>query len=388
MSVKHKGTLYQGHEVISRNKKYRLKLHYNGNLVFYEGNRVKWESATFQGKGPFRLDMQTDNNLVLYECRGKPLMQQCDSESDPSDSCDSCDKKAIWTTDTCFYDGCKNKMTTRTGSGYLSVSDDGNFYIRGGTPVWSSYDKLYKDKMAKGKMEYFALFKLSEHCGHLWQTFVNYACTVKTAFSGPYPACSWADKKFTASSGKDVSKAHCGNQKRADSACYAGDATLCQKKCQDVDPAVGICTHFFYNDNTNDCLLYNGEMSMEESTVDLKTRIGPAYCIQDSIKIAKQVAKTATAGWVRVAVCKNTADIELSCEYEKMVGVAKMNGGSRSESSESSTELSHTLGISATVGYEAEANGVVVRQMVYGEITTAFEHSWGSSNTWSQESET
>merc|ERR1712038_45618 len=87
-------------------------------------------------------------------------------------------------------------------------------------------------------------------------------------------------------------------------------------------------------------------------------------------------------------MCKNTANITLACEYQKMVGVAKMDGGSRSESRESSTELSHTMGVSATIGAEYELQTPITRKMAYAEITTSFEHSWGSSNTWTQESET
>ena len=135
--LRHGQTLYEGHEVISENKKYRLKLHYNGNLVFYEGARVKWESAKFLGKGPFRLDMQNDNNLVLYECKGKPL-NEC--EKKPQDK--------IWSTDTCH--GCKHKITG--GKAYLLVADDGNFYLKkGGSNAWSSI-RYYKDQLT-GKMQ-------------------------------------------------------------------------------------------------------------------------------------------------------------------------------------------------------------------------------------------
>ena len=120
-SVGNGKTLYEGQEVISENKRYRLKLHYNGSLVFYDGARVKWESGTSEGEGPFRLDMQGDSNLVLYECRGRPL--------------NNCNRNAMWSTNT----------TAIQGRGYLFVSDDGHFYIKGGDPEWSS-------SVLKGKM--------------------------------------------------------------------------------------------------------------------------------------------------------------------------------------------------------------------------------------------
>ena len=46
----------------------------DGNLVLFNGNAVKWSTAT-HGKGyqPYRLIMQHDNNLAIYDRFNKVL---------------------------------------------------------------------------------------------------------------------------------------------------------------------------------------------------------------------------------------------------------------------------------------------------------------------------
>ena len=60
--------LGHGQELISRNRKYRLIMQTDGNLVMYRNDgAVRWHTHT-HGKGcpPYQLVMQGDNNLVVY----------------------------------------------------------------------------------------------------------------------------------------------------------------------------------------------------------------------------------------------------------------------------------------------------------------------------------
>lgn len=54
---------------------YRLTMQSDGNLVVYDvHNRAVWNTATTgTGKEPHRLIMQNDGNLVLYDGKDKPL---------------------------------------------------------------------------------------------------------------------------------------------------------------------------------------------------------------------------------------------------------------------------------------------------------------------------
>ena len=56
----------------SDNGRFRMVLLKGGNLQLQQGKRVMWESKT-HGTGPFTLRMQDDNNLVLYDCKGKTI---------------------------------------------------------------------------------------------------------------------------------------------------------------------------------------------------------------------------------------------------------------------------------------------------------------------------
>ena len=66
--------LGMGQELKSSNGKYTLRMQEDGNLVVYQqlhancGNNIPiWESRTNnKGVEPFRLEMQSDNNLCIY----------------------------------------------------------------------------------------------------------------------------------------------------------------------------------------------------------------------------------------------------------------------------------------------------------------------------------
>ena len=68
-------TLGHGEQLQSLNSKYRLEMQTDGNLVMYrnEDGLVSWHTHT-NGKGspPYILDMQTDNNLVVYAAGHNP----------------------------------------------------------------------------------------------------------------------------------------------------------------------------------------------------------------------------------------------------------------------------------------------------------------------------
>jgi hypothetical protein len=54
---------------------YRLIMQDNGNLVIYDVNNIKIWSTRTAGKGvpPYHLIMQIDRNLVLYDCYHQPI---------------------------------------------------------------------------------------------------------------------------------------------------------------------------------------------------------------------------------------------------------------------------------------------------------------------------
>lgn len=287
-------TMFDNEELTSPSGIFHLKIEKNGNLVFYKETRTLWESNS-RGYGPFRLDMQIDNNLVLYDCRGKTYAD-C-GHSNP-----------IWAPKDWTEDRGRQK-----GKAYLDVKDEGKFVIADdyGT-LWENHNPIYITHDA--------------------------------------PACSHFDKVFRKDSkdNNDVSEHHCpgpresGPRRDKDNkiVCFTKSARQCQRMCQNVNREVGICTHFSYDIEHEHCRLYDGPMNMDEAAVDLKTIIGPVYCYDDRLKIVRN----ATAAWVRVAVCTNTANISLKCEYQKMVGVARANGNSRSQSTESSQEHSKESG--------------------------------------------
>jgi len=95
--------LYPGQQLETADRKFRLTLQQDGNLVLYSTKRATWASVT-AGKNVTHLSMQGDGNLVLYA-----------------------NKKAIWHT-----------RTDRKGSSQLKVQQDGNLviYNKHGQPTW------------------------------------------------------------------------------------------------------------------------------------------------------------------------------------------------------------------------------------------------------------
>jgi hypothetical protein len=102
------GRLYKGQAIETANRKYRLILQTDGNLVLYDNNnRALWASWT-DGKKVSFLAMQPDGNLVLY-----------DNEQMP-----------IWSTHT----------SGKSTSARLIVQPDGNLVLYSGamTPLWNT----------------------------------------------------------------------------------------------------------------------------------------------------------------------------------------------------------------------------------------------------------
>lgn len=65
------GNLFRGQELVSPNKKYKLKMQADGNLVLYSQNVAIWNSLTW-AKPVKLVSMQPDGNLVLYDENKKP----------------------------------------------------------------------------------------------------------------------------------------------------------------------------------------------------------------------------------------------------------------------------------------------------------------------------
>ncbi len=98
------GNLFRGQELISPNKKYKLKMQNDGNLVLYSGSMAIWNSYTWAKPVKF-VAMQVDGNLVLYDENKRPY----------------------WDT-----------ATWRKGISRMVVQDDGNLVIYSKTniPTW------------------------------------------------------------------------------------------------------------------------------------------------------------------------------------------------------------------------------------------------------------
>ena len=73
--------LSQGQSIESKNKKYFAKMQDDGNFVVYSSSSQNgkgkdnptWASNTNgKGSGPFRCEMQTDGNLVVYDSNNSP----------------------------------------------------------------------------------------------------------------------------------------------------------------------------------------------------------------------------------------------------------------------------------------------------------------------------
>jgi hypothetical protein len=100
------GRLYQGQAIYSPNKKYRLTIQTDGNLVIYTATRPIWATNTWLKPVKF-VAMQSDGNLVLYDETMKP-----------------------------YWDS----GTWNRGLSRLVMQDDGNLVIYNsvGSPTWAS----------------------------------------------------------------------------------------------------------------------------------------------------------------------------------------------------------------------------------------------------------
>lgn len=97
--------LNQGDSIFSDNGQYRLTLQTDSNLVLYQGSQPLWSSGTV-GAAAQRAVMQGDGNFVVYDQNNQPL----------------------WSTGT----------SNKPGS-FLEVQNDGNVVIyEPRTPVWST----------------------------------------------------------------------------------------------------------------------------------------------------------------------------------------------------------------------------------------------------------
>ncbi|MEU4390381.1 hypothetical protein [Kribbella sp. NPDC023855] len=95
--------LKAGQALYSYNRVYRLQMQTDGNLVLVRGNKPLWSTRTIS-KGAFAV-MQTDGNFVVYSAAKKPL----------------------W-----------HSKTTRRGA-VLVMQNDGNLVIiHGRTPIWAT----------------------------------------------------------------------------------------------------------------------------------------------------------------------------------------------------------------------------------------------------------
>ncbi len=66
------GALYPRQSIDTTDRRFRLVLQPDGNLVLYSPNRALWATGT-DGKSAAYLAMQTDGNLVLYDHNNQPL---------------------------------------------------------------------------------------------------------------------------------------------------------------------------------------------------------------------------------------------------------------------------------------------------------------------------
>lgn len=65
-------TLLPERTIHSRNGQHALTMQSDGNLVVQSGGRPVWASnSQNRGEAPYRLDMQEDGNLVIYDSRNQ-----------------------------------------------------------------------------------------------------------------------------------------------------------------------------------------------------------------------------------------------------------------------------------------------------------------------------
>jgi len=113
------GRIIDGLSITSSNGSYKAVVQGDGNFVLYHGTKALWASGT-NGKGSgCSLDVQEDNNLVLYDSKGH----------------------ALWAT-----------STNGKGSSpaWLLAQDDGNLVLYDGNdkPLWASNTVQVADRVA------------------------------------------------------------------------------------------------------------------------------------------------------------------------------------------------------------------------------------------------
>ena len=102
----HPGEMLRAEEYLtSHNHQYRLGLQRDGNLVLYDARRHPLWASNTNGQRVERCVMQTDGNLVLYHRNGQP----------------------VWASNT----------VGRPGS-YLLLQNDGNLVIYQPQAIWAS----------------------------------------------------------------------------------------------------------------------------------------------------------------------------------------------------------------------------------------------------------
>ena len=96
--------LFNGQSIVDPNCRFRLTMQVDGNLVLYDINRPLWASNTVGVNG--FVVMQADGNLVMYNWSGKP----------------------VWATGTWRFPG-----------SHVAMQHDGNAVVYyGSTPLWAS----------------------------------------------------------------------------------------------------------------------------------------------------------------------------------------------------------------------------------------------------------
>jgi len=122
-------SLTAGEQLVSPNGKYRLLMQEDGNLVVYEGSKALWSSGTWGNPGAFTT-MQADGNLVVY-----------------------LGGKALWDAGTWGFPGAS-----------LILQDDANLVIyHAGHPVWDRLSGYIGDQLNGWHLEPGAYLLSRDH---------------------------------------------------------------------------------------------------------------------------------------------------------------------------------------------------------------------------------
>ena len=116
--------LTKGQNLVSTNGEYRLSMQTDGNLVIYDAsNKALWNTKT-QGTDAAKLIMQADGNLVLYSDSSKPKWHTqtynranqgvyAQMQDDGNFVLYTAEKKAIWSSQTAQGGGAKQRSVDR-----------------------------------------------------------------------------------------------------------------------------------------------------------------------------------------------------------------------------------------------------------------------------------